>query len=120
MRGNRALRVVKIAALVAVAVTVFGWVTMQLWNFVMPAEFGLKPLGFAQALALLVLSKILLGRFGPRGGGPPGWARRRMRRRWEAMSPEERERFRAGMRGRWGCGGGPASDAVGSGEQTVG
>ena len=30
--------------------------------------------------------------------------RRRMDERWEHMTPEERERFRQGMRGRWGFG----------------
>jgi hypothetical protein len=62
---------------------------------------------FAQSLGLLVLSKILLGGFHKHGHGGGGWQRkawqRRMQKRWAKMTPEERERFRAGMRSRWNC-----------------
>jgi len=51
------------------------------------------------------LSKILFGGF---RGGPP-W-RHRMMERWAQMTPEEREKFRAGMRGRCAPWGAPASD----------
>jgi hypothetical protein len=93
----------KILVMVVVAILVFGYGTELLWNWLMPAIFGLRTIGFAQAIGLLILSKILLG-FGGRGGG--GWRRGRdrwkegMKERWEQMSPEERERFRSGMRGR--------------------
>ncbi|WP_216850290.1 DUF3106 domain-containing protein [Granulicella sp. L46] len=111
MRGFRMLKVLKIIVLVAVALTVFGFVTEHLWNWLMPAIFGLKTISFAQGLGLVVLSKILLGGFHKHaGGGPRGW-KRGMEDRWARMSPEERERFRAGMKGRrdcgWGPGGGP-------------
>jgi hypothetical protein len=89
--------------MVCVAVLVFGYVTMHLWNWLMPATFGLKAITFAQALGLLVLSKILFGGFHRHGGCRKRWGRH-MRERWEQMTPEERERFRAGMRGRRGCG----------------
>jgi len=98
-------KAIKILAMAVVAVLVFGYGTELLWNWLMPAIFGLRTIGFAQAIGLLVLSKILLG-FGGRGGG--GWGRGRdrwkegMKERWEQMTPEERERFRAGMRGRRG------------------
>jgi hypothetical protein len=105
MRGFRFFKVLKIVAIVAVALVVFGFVTMYLWNWLMPPIFGLHAITFVQALGLLVLSKILFGGFGRgRGcGGRRGW-RRHMEERWAQMSPEERERFRAGMKGRWGCG----------------
>jgi hypothetical protein len=72
----------------------------------MPDLFGWQPISFAQALGILVLSKILFGGFrgGRPGGGHGGW-RHRMTERWESMTPEEREKFQQGMRGR--CGGGP-------------
>jgi hypothetical protein len=85
------------------ALSLFGYVTMSLWNWLMPMLFGLRAITFLQALGLLLLSKILFGGFHGRGGGRRGW-RRDMKERWEQMSPEERERLRAGMRGRWGCG----------------
>jgi hypothetical protein len=102
MRGNRAVRVLKIVAMVLVAITVMSFVTMSLWNWLMPALFGLKMIGFWQALGLIVLGKILFGGF--RGGpGPRLHWRRRMAERWEQMTPEEQAKFREGVRG-W-CGG---------------
>ena len=107
MKGFRMLKVLKIIVLVALALTVFGFVTEHLWNWLMPAIFGLKTISFVQALGLVVLSKILLGGFHKHaGGGPRGW-KRGMERRWARMTPEERERFRAGMKGRGGFVWGP-------------
>ena len=100
MNGFRAWKVLKILVMVAVAVTVFGFVTMQLWNWLMPAVFGLRVITFWQALGLLILGKILFGGFHKHGGGRHGGWRRHMTERWERMTPEERERFRTGMRGR--------------------
>ena len=100
MRGNRAVRVLKIVAMVLVAVTVFSFVTMGLWNWLMPALFGLKTISFLQALGLVVLSKILFGGFrGGPFGGPRAHFRERMAARWEQMTPEEQEKFKQGMRG---------------------
>jgi hypothetical protein len=110
MRGNRLLRGLKMVVIVAIAITVFSFVTMHLWNWLMPAVFGLRTITWAQALGLLVLGKILFGGFHRHGGGCRGrrW-KDRMAERWTEMTPEERERFRAGMKGRWGCGFGPES-----------
>jgi hypothetical protein len=112
MRGNWFLRALKVLVIAAVAVTVISFVTMHLWNWVMPAVFGLRTITWLQALALLVLGKILFGGFHRHGGGCHGrrW-KGRMAERWMEMSPEERERFRAGMKGRWGCGFGPKSES---------
>jgi hypothetical protein len=96
------LKVLKILVIVAVACTVFGFVTMRLWNWLMPDIFGLRAITFAQAIGLVVLGKILFGGFHRHGGRGRGW-KGRMEHRWEGMTAEERERLRAGMRGRWGC-----------------
>ena len=98
----RAFKVVKIVALVIVIATVVGFVVMHLWNWLMPAVFGLKPITYLQAIGLLLLSKILFGGFHRHSGGHRRW-KRHIEDRWAQMSPEERERFRAGMRGRRGC-----------------
>ena len=105
MKRNRGLHVLKVLVIVAVAITVFSFVTMQLWNWLMPGVFGLHAITWVQALGLLLLCKILFGGFHRHGGGYRGrsW-KQQMVERWLAMSPEERERFQAGMRGRWGCG----------------
>ena len=76
---------------------------MYLWNWLMPAVFGLHIITYWQAFGLMGLSWLLFGgpRMFPRGGRGDHW-RHRMRERWEQMSPEEREKFRSGMR--HGCG----------------
>jgi hypothetical protein len=92
----------KFLLLAIVAMGVFSFVVMSLWNWLMPPVFGLRVITFWQALGLLVLSRILLGGF--RGHrGPGGWHwRRRMMERWEQMTPEEREKFRQGLQCRRG------------------
>jgi hypothetical protein len=101
MRGNRITRVLKIIVFATLAAAVFSFVVMHLWNWLMPAVFGTHMISYWQALGILVLSKILFGGFRGRPGGGMRW-RRRMMERWEKMTPEEREKFRAGMRA--GCG----------------
>jgi hypothetical protein len=95
----------KIGLLVVVGIAALGWVVMALWNWLMPAIFfGTKEIDYLQALGLLVLSKILFGGF--RGRGCHGrWHRHRL----EQMTPEEREKFQAGMRG---CCGGKSKNEV--------
>ena len=91
-----------------------GGVVMLLWNWLAPALFGLRLITFWQAIGLLALCRILFGGFGLGGGGHRSGSRRRMEgrirervreridERWEQMTPEERERFREGTRGRGG------------------
>ena len=95
------MRIVRVLLMVIVAFLVFGFVTMQLWNWLMPAIFGLRTISYLQAFGLLLLSKILLGGFAAPWGGRRRWGQH-MEERWAQMTPEERERFRAGMRSRCG------------------
>jgi len=106
---NRIARVIKIMLFGVVAFVVFGFVVMALWNWLMPALFGLRLITFWQAVGLVILSKILFGSFHSHGGGRTDW-RRRMRERWEQMTPEERAKFQDGMRG-W-CGAADAEPKV--------
>ncbi len=76
-----------------------GVVVRQLWNWLLPPLFGFSSITFWQALGLLALCRILFGGFGLHGGPD-----RHYRRRWEHMTPEERERVRQRMRERWGSG----------------
>jgi hypothetical protein len=100
MKRHWILRGLKFLPLVALAATIFSFVVMWLWNWLMPAIFGLHVISFWQALGLLVLGKILFGGFRARPGFPMHW-RERMMERWEQMTPEEREKLRAGMRAAW-------------------
>lgn len=96
------LRIPMFLAFAVVFAIVLGFGVMWLWNWLMPALFGLKTIGYWEAVALVVLSKILFGGFrGGHGGGPRYW-RRRWMERWDQMTPEEREKFRAECYGRWG------------------
>jgi hypothetical protein len=97
MKRNRGVRIVKILVIAALAIPLFGLLLMSLWNWLMPNIFDLRPVTFAQALGLFFLSRILFGGFG--GDGGRRHSHRRMMERWERMTPEERERFRAGITG---------------------
>ena len=103
MRGKRVLWVIGGLAMVALVIGLVSAVVMMLWNAMLPSLFGLRVIGFWEALGLLVLARILFGGFRGRGGWHWGW-RHRMHERWARMTPEEREKFREGMRahcGRW-------------------
>ena len=96
MKRHWILHGLKVLLFVALAATVFGFVVMWLWNWLTPIIFGLHAITYWQALGILVLSKILFGGFRGRPGFTTHW-RQRMMERWEQMTPEEREKFRAGM-----------------------
>jgi hypothetical protein len=93
-------------AIVGISVLVFigGEIVTQLWNWLTPQLFGWHQITFWQAIGILLLCRILIGVV---GGGPRGPSMRLrmgermmdgMAERWERMTPEERERFRAGLR----------------------
>jgi membrane protein required for beta-lactamase induction len=107
-------KLIWMAPLAILGMVIFMWiggsVVMLLWNWLAPTLFGLRLITFWQAIGLLALCRILFGGFGLGGGGHrnsrrrmEGRVRERMAERWEQMTPEEREKFRQGMRS---CGGG--------------
>jgi len=87
-------------------IAIGGEVVMHLWNWLLPALFGWRLITFWQALGLLALCRILFGRHGGGGSYRSGWWPGS--KRWEKMTPEEREKFRQGMRSRCGGFGEPA------------
>jgi hypothetical protein len=98
MYSHKAVKVAKVLLIVFVAATVLGFVVKGLWNGLMPELFGWHTITFWQGLGLLLLSKILFGGFHRHAGGGRNHWRQRMKERWEHMTPEEREKFRNGMR----------------------
>jgi hypothetical protein len=99
---------IKIAIFVILAAAVLGFIVEGLWNSLVPPIIGWRTITFWQALGLLLLSKILFGGFHRHGGrGRDRW-KQRMKDRWEQMTPEEREKFRNGMR----CGRSPFASSV--------
>ena len=64
-----------------------GLVVRLLWNWLIPDIFGLRELSWVEALALLVLSRILFGGFGASGGGGHDRGRHK-RSEWWKKTPE--------------------------------
>lgn len=75
----------------------FGQAVLQLWNWLIPPIFGLQEITYWQAVGLMGLSWILFG--GLRGLGFMDTRGRSRPERLEQMTPEERRRFREGLRG---------------------
>jgi MFS family permease len=97
-------------AIVGIALFIFlgGWIVMHLWNWLLPGLFGWRLITFWQALGLLVLCRILFG--GVSGRGMRRSDGRHLGGRWSNMTPEEREKFREGMRAKWGFGDNPTQE----------
>ena len=91
----------------AVFIAIGGEIVMLLWNWLVPGLFGWAHITFWQAIGLLALCRILFGGFGAHGIRSN--VRRRMYERCEQMTPEEREKFRQGLHGKWG--GAPPADS---------
>ena len=107
MRKRWFLRKAFIAPMAILAMAIFGFVVMSLWNWLVPSLFGGHTIGYWQAWGIIILSKILFGGFHGRSG-PGGRWKHRVRERLEQMTPEEREKLLKGM----GCR--PESSAPGA------
>ncbi len=85
----------------AAAILFFTFIVMTLWNNILSQVLDVRTINFGQALGILILSKILFGGF--RGGGWRGGGRywnSEMRKKWQSMSPEEKEKFKQDWRNR--------------------
>jgi hypothetical protein len=116
---NRTAKILVFAPVGIAAVALFtfliGEIVRRLWNWLLPAVFGLPAITFWQAIGLLVLARILFGGFGGRSGHRNEGIRARVvdriadrvadrvSERLEGLSPEERERFTQRLRQRWGA-----------------
>jgi len=102
---NRRWRSIFIVPLVILAMVLFaligGEIVLHLWNWLLPMLFGWHMITFWQALGILALCRILFGGFGFHGSRRSHF-RGRMGGRCGRMSPEEREKFRQGIREGWG------------------
>jgi hypothetical protein len=98
----RVKRLIWIAPLAITGMLVFvligGEIVLRLWNWLLPPLFGSRMITFWQALGLLALCRILFGGFGFHPCGRSN-VMHRMQERWQNMTPEEREKFRTGMKG---------------------
>jgi len=99
---RRKWMIVLAPVMIAIFVVIGGEVVLHLWNWLLLALFGWRQITFWQAVGLLALCRILFGGVSGRGFHRSNY-RRRMAERLDRMTPEEREKFRQGMRSR--CGG---------------
>ena len=112
MNGKWILKGIGFAVLTVLGILGFGYVFMLLWNWLMPAIFGLHMINFWQGVGLLILGKMLFGGFrskwgrGHCGYGHCGYGGYGWKNRWEEkmmnMSPEEREKFKQRMKEKCG------------------
>jgi len=101
MRHNYFRWGLRLLLFIVLAVIVGGLAVMYLWNWLAPDVFGWHTLNFGQAVGLLVLCRLLIGGMRGHAGRHLHW-RARLAERMEAMTAEEREKFRAGLHARCG------------------
>jgi hypothetical protein len=82
-----------LAPLFIAAFAGIGFITMFLWNSLMPYLFQLPLISFWQALGLLILSRLLFG-FNTHWGHRDAHDRAQLREKMKNMDPQEREEFR--------------------------
>lgn len=86
-----------------------GFLTMSLWNWLVPVLFAGPVISFWQALGLLLLSKILFWGFGggksggcgPRKGSREMHWKSRFYDKFSSMTPEQRELVKQKMKDKW-------------------
>lgn len=81
-------------------------VVMLLWNALIPALFSGPVLSYWQSAGLLVLAKILFGSMGHGFGrrhhhSPDEMWKKKLRAKYESMTPEEKEKFRSKCKSRF-------------------
>jgi hypothetical protein len=91
-RGPKALRIVGMTfigvAFAALFALVFGFVVKVLWNWLMPAIFGLGVITYWQAFGIVILAKLLFGAFAHHHRDPTDHFHRRFQDRREEYSAE--------------------------------
>ncbi len=87
-----------------IGILIVSFIIKLLWNLLIPELFGGPMITYWQAVGLLILSKILTGGFRGRYGGGTcdhkGYWRTKIKQKMESMSPEERQRFKEGFKGK--------------------
>jgi hypothetical protein len=94
MRRNRIARIIILVVIIGpIALFLFGSIVMWLWNNTLVPVLHVSVITFWQGLGILVLSKILFSSFGGNKGGYNHYFRKQ-RMMWNAMTPEQKEKFR--------------------------
>jgi hypothetical protein len=100
----------RVAGFIVAAVAmilVAGGVVMMLWNAILPDLLNVRVLGYWQAVGLLILTQILFRGFGRWKHGRHGmhghYWKHRLEEKLAALTPEEREKFKAEWKRRCEC-----------------
>jgi hypothetical protein len=91
--------------IIIMAILLLGLVVMLLWNFIFPTVLHTSGITYWQAIALLILCRILFVGFNRRrnNGRPNIWRDNpKWREKWKNMSDEERAKFREEWKRRCG------------------
>ncbi|MGM5630755.1 hypothetical protein O2K51_07605 [Apibacter raozihei] len=69
------------------------FIVMLLWNWLTPVLFTLPTINYLQSVGLVLLCRLLFGRFNPEFYNSENMRRNPMKEKWMKMSDDEREVF---------------------------
>ena len=103
-------RCIKYMIFGGLAIVLMGWITMLLWNWLLPDLVNVPVISIFQAIGLVVLSRILFGGFGGNhykhkhceGKSMKDKMKEKWRTKFEGMSEEEKEAYKERMQQCWG------------------
>src|SRR5210317_974976 len=93
MKGKKRLKFIAVPLFIGAILFVLSFIVMHLWNFSLAKAANLNEIDLWQAMALLVLSKILFG-FGMGGRGKPWSGRRKWNKDSGPLTDEQKEAFK--------------------------
>jgi hypothetical protein len=100
MRGNCKAKCGMFIVWAVAGIALGGAAVMVLWNCLTPTIFGWKEIGYVQAIEVLILSRILFGRWGHCGKGCASGDASSCS---TTMTAEEREQLDAKVKSKWCC-----------------
>ena len=96
----KAMHVIRFLVLALITIALAGYVTMSLWNWLIPVLFNGPQIQFAQALGLMLLGRLLVGGSGKCHHDKDGW-KARMKMRFTGISEEEKQAFKKRFCDKW-------------------
>jgi hypothetical protein len=94
----------KCAAVAVLGYLILGFVTLLLWNWLVPSLFNGPLIDYWQSLGLLALSKILFWGFHKKhysGHAPNAYWKQKFQQKLSTLDPSEREAFKQKMKEKW-------------------
>jgi hypothetical protein len=102
---NKGYYFIKCTLMGLIGLFIFGFITMLLWNWLVPALFNGPELTYLQALGLLALTKILTVGFWARPfrshQPASSFWKRRLHEKLSTLDPQEREAIKQKLKDKW-------------------